>query len=83
MPNSSTSRPATHQRPDREVIQDLTRLELKTREEEIFAQVSLGNVPAFLRGFCPIAVTNVADSKTNSAQFFALPNNLAVGTDTD
>lgn len=66
-----------------ELIQRLTPLGLEAREQEIFAQISSGNVPDFLHRFCPVAITNVTGGKTNSAQFFVLPDYLAVGTDAD
>lgn len=53
------------------------------RDEEIYSQIITGNVPNFLRRLCPVAVTNVAEGKTNSATIFVAADYLAVGTDED
>ena len=66
-----------------ELIQRLTPLDLKAREEEIFAQVAAGNVPAFLRRLCPVTVTNVAEDRASTVTFFVTPDYLAVGSDAD
>ncbi len=53
------------------------------REQAILGQVLSGNVPDFLRRFCPVTVTNVADGRTNRATFFAAPEYLCVGSNDD
>ena len=66
-----------------EFIRRLNSLDFTNREQEILTQVRAGNVPGFLRRFCPVTVTNVSAGKTNSATFFVAPDYLAVGTDDD
>ena len=58
-------------------------LSFAEREQEIYSQVTAGNVPAFLRKFCPVTVTNVAAGITNVATFFVAPEYLAIGSDED
>jgi hypothetical protein len=58
-------------------------LDFAQREQEIANAVLAGNIPSFLRKFCPVAVTNVCDAQTNTGIFFAAPDYLAVGSDAD
>ncbi len=58
-------------------------LVFSAREASIFSAVRAGNVPDFLRHFCPVSVTNAVDGVTNVATFFAAPDYLAVGSDDD
>jgi hypothetical protein len=58
-------------------------LELRAREDKIFSEVMSGNVPEFLRKFCPITVTNIFDGKTNTTTYFVAPDYLAVGSNQD
>ncbi|HOX56691.1 MAG TPA: hypothetical protein PLC99_07350 [Verrucomicrobiota bacterium] len=66
-----------------EFARRITPLNLAEREEEVFAQITAGNVPAFLRKLCPVAATSVTDGKTNSGTFYATPDYLAIGSDKD
>src|SRR5436309_4946295 len=61
----------------------ITSLALPERENEIVSQILSGNVPDFLRQLCPVSVTNVVPGKTNIGTFYATPDYLAVGSDTD
>ncbi len=58
-------------------------LTLPDREQEIYAQVLSGNVPAFLRQLCPVELTKVVDGRTNTAKLYATPDYLAIGSDQD
>ena len=58
-------------------------LDLPEREREVLAQISSGNVPDFLRQLSPVTASNVTGGKTNTATFYATPDYLAVGSDTD
>ena len=58
-------------------------LELREREEKIYEQVALGNVPDFLRKLCPVRVQEINDDKTNAATYYVTPDYLAVGSDED
>jgi hypothetical protein len=61
--------------------QKISALNLTERESAIVHEILAGNVPAFLRKFVPVTVTNISDGKTNIATFFAAPDYLAVGSD--
>src|SRR5579859_4106017 len=53
------------------------------REEKIYEQIKLGNVPDFLRKLKLIRTQLVKDGKTNSAVYYVTPDYLAVGADAD
>src|ERR1700729_615378 len=57
--------------------------ELREREERIYEQVALGNVPDFLRKLCPVRVQEITDEKTNAATYYVTSDYLAVGSDED
>lgn len=58
-------------------------LGLAEREKEILKEVSAGNIPEFLRKFCPVTITNTAGGRTNTATFYVAPDYLAIGSDAD
>jgi hypothetical protein len=58
-------------------------LDLTEREKEIFAQITSGNVPDFLRKLSPVPATSLTDGRTNAATFYATPDYLAIGSDDD
>ena len=58
-------------------------LAFTARESAVSSAVLAGNIPDFLRHFCPVSVTNTTDGVTNVATFFAAPDYLAVGADGD
>jgi len=62
-----------------EFAASVTNLERPEREEKIFAQVTAGNVPDFLRKLVPVRVHD----GTNAATYFVTPDYLAVGSDAD
>jgi hypothetical protein len=64
-------------------IRQITSLDFAEREREIYAQITAGNIPNFLRRLCPVEVTNVYADHTNRATFYATPDYLAVGSDED
>ncbi len=59
----------------------LAPLDRAAREAEIAAEVRHGNVPDFLRKFCPVKSTAVVKGTTRTAVFFVAPDYLAVGSD--
>lgn len=70
--------------PDGDVFaQNIAILDLDARDRAIANEFLTGNVPDFLREFCPVTVTNVSDARTNIVTFFAAPDYLAVGSDTN
>jgi hypothetical protein len=66
-----------------EFAKSIQSLERTEREERIYAQVALGNVPAFLRKLAPIHAQQIQNGKTNSATYYVTPDYLAVGSDAD
>jgi hypothetical protein len=64
-------------------IQKIQALDLTARDREIAHEFLAGNVPEFLRKFCPVSITNIADRVTNVATFFVTPDYLAIGSDTN
>jgi hypothetical protein len=64
-------------------IEKITPLDLHERENEIFTQVTSGNIPNFLRKLRPVQVTNVFNGRTNRATCYVTPDYLAVGSDDD
>lgn len=64
-------------------VNQITALDLKERDRVIAGEILAGNVPRFLRKLCPVTVTDVTDGVTNTAIFFATPDYLAVGSDTN
>lgn len=52
-------------------------------ESAIVQEVLAGNIPGFLRRFCPVTVTNVIGGRTNVATLRVAPDYLAVGSDAD
>jgi hypothetical protein len=58
-------------------------LDLGARSKAIADEFLAGNVPGFLRTFCPVTVTNVSDGVTNVGTFFVAPDYLAIGADTN
>ena len=62
-------------------VKQITTLDLTQRDQAIAREILTGNIPNFLRKFCPVTVTNVADGATNVATFFVAPDYLVVGSD--
>ncbi len=53
------------------------------REEEIFRQVSEGNVPEFLRTLVPVTIIDTIDGTIYSLRYFVTPDYLSLGSDSD
>jgi hypothetical protein len=66
-----------------EFVQRISSADFAGREQQIFSEITAGNVPNFLRQFQPVTVTNICGGRTNTATFFVAPDYLAVGTDED
>lgn len=65
------------------LAQKVAGLTLVEREQVICSEILGGNVPNFLRNFCPVQVTNAGGGKATTATFFVTPDYLAVGSDAD
>jgi len=66
-----------------ELIERITSLDLTNREQEIYAQVSAGNVPDFLRAFKTVSITNEVTGNGHVLNLRVLPDYLAIGCDTN
>lgn len=75
--------PLTNPLSGSEFAQRISSLPPAGRETAIRNEVFSGNLPDFLRHFCPVTVNDVVDGRTNSATFFVAPDYLAVGRNED
>ena len=66
-----------------EFARSIESLDRPDREEKIFEQIRLGNVPDFVRKLTPIHVRSVKEGQTNTAVYYVTPDYLAVGSDAD
>jgi hypothetical protein len=64
-----------------ELIQRLTPLDLASREQEIYSQISAGNVPDFLRMLKTVFITNEVDGVRHVLKLHVAPDYLAIGSD--
>lgn len=64
-------------------VQTISSMEPSARDAAVEKEFLAGNAPGFLRKFCAVTVTNAADGVTNVATFFAAPDYLAIGSDTN
>lgn len=60
-----------------------TNLSLAAREKLIYNEVKNGNIPSFLRKPYPIQIEKVINANNYKLKFYALPDYLAVGTDSN
>ncbi|MBN2681678.1 MAG: T9SS type A sorting domain-containing protein [Bacteroidales bacterium] len=58
-------------------------LELEAREDSIFYQVSIGNIPDFQRNLIPITISETLASVNYDITYFVIPDYLAIGCDTN
>ncbi|TAK99991.1 MAG: hypothetical protein EPO07_10250, partial [Verrucomicrobia bacterium] len=72
---------ATNSPSGSEFAKRIASLDFTERENAIYEEITAGNVPHFLRTFCP--VTNLGAGRTNVATFFAAPDYWAIGSDED
>lgn len=66
-----------------EFARKISGLNLPQRDRAVEEAVLVGNIPDFLRHFCPVTVTNIFDGQTNIGTFHVMPDYLAVGPDSD
>jgi len=78
LPQRSASAPCAT-----ELMGRITSLNLTNREQEIYAQVSAGNVPDFLRRFQTVSITNVTADVRHILNLQVAPDYLAIGCDTN
>jgi len=58
-------------------------LPLEQREQNIYNQVAAGNIPTFYRNLVPVRVSQNIKGKTHNAEFYVIPDYLAIGFDDD
>ena len=63
-----------------DVIRSMPREE---REESIFEQVALGNIPDFMRTLCPVTVSGSVGGRSRTALYYVAPEYMAIGSDED
>ena len=66
-----------------EVARDIRTLDLEAREERIYAEISRGNVPTWLRQLRQVEITGEVDGRKHRVTFWVTPDYLAVGSDSD
>jgi hypothetical protein len=66
-----------------EVARAIQRLSIAEREEHIYREISRGNVPSWLRELGRVELTGEVDGRTRRVTFWATPDYLAVGSDSD
>jgi hypothetical protein len=66
-----------------ELLRDLSNLDLEPREERLYAEVSRGNVPTWLRQLVRVEMNGEVDGRVHRVTFWTAPDYLAVGSDTD
>jgi hypothetical protein len=58
-------------------------LSLTARENMIYTEIANGNVPDFYRNLVPVTSTAVISGVTQSVMYYAIPDYLAIGCDTN
>jgi hypothetical protein len=58
-------------------------LDLEARERVVYAEVSSGNVPSWLRTMTPVIMQRMVEGRRLAVTFWAAPDYLAVGSDDD
>lgn len=67
----------------RAIMRSLLTAPLDVREATLFAEITGGNVPALLRSFVPVRTSISVAGRQVFATFFAVPDYLSVGSDSD
>lgn len=66
-----------------EITREIRALGPSAREERIYAEISRGNVPGWLRQLRPVEVTGEVDGQEHRMTYWVTPDYLAVGSDSD
>lgn len=61
----------------------VTNYTLTNRENQIWAEVTSGNIPNFQRNLIPITFTETINSTSYTIKYYTIPDYLAIGNDTD
>ncbi len=63
--------------------QTIWSLPLTDREHEIYAQITSGNVPDFMRTLVPVTSTAIINGRSHTATYYVIPDYCAIGNDSD
>jgi mRNA-degrading endonuclease toxin of MazEF toxin-antitoxin module len=66
-----------------EIARQIRSLDLEAREDRIYAEIALGNVPTWLRALAPVEVEREIKGRRHHVTFWVTPDYLAVGSDRD
>ena len=55
----------------------------RARENWIYAQVAIGNVPNWMRNLARVSTSAVINGVTHNASYYIIPDYLAIGSDND
>ena len=66
-----------------QVVSIITNMTLADREDNIYNQVALGNVPECYRTLCPVTVTGYVGGQNRTATYYVIPDYLAIGSNAD
>lgn len=61
----------------------VTNFSLTDRENQIWTEITTGNVPDFQRTFIPVTITATINSTSYTVTFYVIPDYIAIGCDTD
>ncbi len=64
-----------------EFVTVITDMELTERENNIYDQIALGNIPDFYRTLCPVSITENIGGTDRTATFYVSADYLAIGSD--
>jgi hypothetical protein len=67
----------------RQFVQQIWSVPKATREQQVQAEITGGNLPEFLRKFVPVTVTATINSVPHTATFYVMPDYLAIGSNGD
>jgi hypothetical protein len=66
-----------------QIAREIRALDVDAREERIYAEVSRGNMPSWLRRMEPVEITGEVGGREHRVTFWVTPDYLTVGSDED
>ena len=66
-----------------EFVTVITDMPLTERENNIYDQIALGNIPDFYRTLCPVSITENIGGTDRTATFYVSADYLAIGSNDD
>ncbi len=67
----------------KEFAASVSGLPLEAREQQMYAALTSGNIPRFLRKLCPVQISETVDGTPHTIVLHVTPDYLAVGSDED